>query len=158
MGLTLYICLYIYILHLKSLHHFLVGKLRYRKDWSFWTSKLGKCIQFAHFRSLWSQFWAQNELLELAQKSKNELPGLENGCIESNINMSILALLVLKIQPFCHFWSPFWTHRPKILCNELLELAENTINELLGYMNKNGHPSSLGLENIAILPILDHFF
>ena len=52
--------------------------------------------------------------------------------------MSILALLVLKIEKFWQFWdifSPFWLPRPKILGNELLKVEENVINELLGLEN-----------------------
>ena len=68
--------------------------------WPFW-----------HFCPFLSPFWPHrpqilgNELLEVPENGINELLRLENGGIETK--MSILALLVLKIEPFWQFWAIF---------------------------------------------------
>ena len=76
-----------------------------------------------------------NKLLSFDENTINEFLGLEN--VGIGTKMRILALLPLGLEniPICQFWAifePILLHSPNIFVTELLDLAENTINEFLG--------------------------
>ena len=69
----------------------------------------------------------------------------------------------VKISPFNSFWSHFSTLKHNIFGNKLLEVSGNGLNELSWSENgvlgqKNEHPSTFSLENMAVTPILDPFW